>query len=85
MIIELMLYPIFWLFDRILYLLPDFSYLDPLYGYDISGFIYLLSYGFFIFPFSLFMIFIGNVLFWMALQMGWAIIEWVYRKIPGVD
>lgn len=85
MIIELLLTPIFWLLDRILDWLPDFSYLDPLYGYDLSGFIDLLAYGFFIFPFPLFMIFIGNVLFWLTLQMGWAIIEWVYKKIPGVD
>ena len=85
LIIELLLTPMFWLLDGILYRLPDFSYLDPLHGYDISEFIYLLAYGFYIFPFSLFMIFIGNVLFWLALQMGWAIIEWVYKKIPGVN
>ena len=85
MIIELLLTPVFWLLDRILSWLPDFSYLDPLYSFDISGFIDLLAYGFFIFPFSLFMTFMGNVLFWLALQMGWAIIEWVYKKIPGVN
>ena len=85
MIIEYLLTPIFWLLDGILTLLPDFSYLDSLYDYDVSGFIYLLAYGFFIFPFSLFMTFIGNILFWLALQMGWAIIEWVYKKIPGVN
>ena len=85
MIIELLLTPVFWLLDRILSWLPDFSHLDPLYGYDISGFINLLALGFFIFPFSLFMTFIGNVLFWLSLQMGWAIIEWIYKKFPGVN
>ena len=85
MIIELLLTPIFWLLDRVLSWLPDFSAIDPLYAYDISGFIYLLSYGFYIFPFSLFMTFVGNILFWLAVQVGWAIIEWVYNKIPGVN
>ena len=85
MLIELILTPVFWLLGLLVGLFPDLSYLDPLSGIDISGFIYILAYGFFIFPFSLFMIFIGNVLFWLSAQMIWAIIEWLYRKIPGVN
>lgn len=85
MIIELLLTPVFALLNLILSFLPDMSHLDPLYDFDISGFIYLLGYGFFIFPFSLFMIIIGNILFWKSAQMIWAIVEWAYNKIPGVN
>ena len=85
MLIELLLTPLFWLLGFILDLLPDMSHIDPLTDFDISGFIYILAYGFYIFPFSLFMIFVGNMLFWLGAQMVWAIIEWVYRKFPGVN
>jgi len=85
MIIELVLTPLFWVLNLLLNLLPDMSHLDPLSGVDITGFIDILAYGFLIFPFSLFMIFIGNMLFWLGVQMTWAIIEWGYRKFPGVN
>ena len=85
MIIKYLLTPIFRLLGLIINLLPDLSYIDPLYGFDISGFINILAYGFIIFPFPLFTIFIGNMIFWLGVQMVWAIIEWVYKKIPGVN
>jgi len=85
MIIELLLTPVFWLIGLLLNLFPDMSYIDPLSGFDISGFIYILAYGFFLFPFSLFMVFVGNMLFWLSVQMIWAVIEWIYRKFPGVN
>ena len=85
MIIELLLRPIFYLLGLILDLLPDMSGIDPLSDYDMTGFIDFLAYGFFIFPISLFMTFIGNVMFWKSTQMIWAIVEWVYKKIPGVN
>ena len=85
MITEYLLTLIFRLFNLIINLLPDLSYIDPLSGFDISGFIYILAYGFFIFPFELFIIFIGNMIFWLGVQMVWAVIEWIYKKIPGVN
>jgi len=85
MILELILTPLFFLFYTILNWLPNFSDHNHLYGFDISWFIDLLAIGFYIFPFSLFVIIMGNVLFWLTLQMGWAIIEWAYKKIPGVN
>ena len=85
MITEYLLTLIFRLFNLIINLLPDLSYIDPLSGFDISGFINILAYGFFIFPYQLFMIFIGNMIFWLGVQMVWAVIEWIYKKIPGVN
>ena len=84
MIVELIFTPIFSLLSSIVNRIPDMTHIDPLAGQDISGFINFLAYGFYVFPFSLFMIFIANILFWLSAQMLWAIIEWVYKKIPGV-
>jgi len=53
---------------------------------DNMGFIQLMAVaGFLIIPHWLFTAIIYNVCFWLALQMNWAIIEWFYNKIPGVN
>ena len=85
MILELILTPVFALMGFIIDLLPEMGDLDPLYGHDVSGLIDMMAYAFHVFPFELFMIFIGNVLFWLNAQLMWAIVEWVYKKIPGVS
>lgn len=28
---------------------------------------------------------IGSIVFWAGVQISWAIIEWCYKKIPGVS
>ena len=85
MLIELLTTPIFnllyWIANRI----PDLSHIDPLGGQSLGGFTTLLAQGFYVFPLSLFVIIIANVTFWKSTQMLWAIIEWVYKKIPGVN
>lgn len=37
------------------------------------------------FPTDVWVIVIANVAFWMTIQFTWAIIEWIYKKIPGVS
>ncbi len=27
---------------------------------------------------------VGNVIFWSTIQISWAVIEWLYHKIPGI-
>ena len=87
MILEGILRLLFWLVGLIIDVIPDMSGIDPLsdYSTDLTVFIDFLAYGFLVFPFSLFLIFIGNVLIWLAVQMVWAFIEWFYKKIPGVN
>ena len=81
MILELLLTPIFALIRYLLSLIPDLSYIYNPFGYiDLTGFIDILAYGFYVFPFHLFMIFISNFVFWLGTQKVWAFIEWVYRK-----
>lgn len=45
----------------------------------------LLDIAFTFFPKDVFETIIDNVVFWMGIQFAWAIIEWLYRKLPGVD
>lgn len=37
------------------------------------------------FPFEIWSILISNIMFWVGVHFVWAIIEWIYMKIPGVS
>ena len=37
------------------------------------------------FPIDVWVIVIANVVLWLSLQFAWAIFEWIYKKIPGVN
>lgn len=28
---------------------------------------------------------IGSIVFWAGVQISWAVVEWLYKKIPGVN
>lgn len=45
----------------------------------------VLSYGLMFFPLDVFVLTIGSIGFWLLAHMVWAIVEWVYKKIPGID
>lgn len=51
---------------------------------DFSILTTLLSYSFAIFPKELALAIVGNIVLWMSVTFGWTLIEWVYKKIPGV-
>ena len=84
MILELLLSPIFLLVNFIFSFLPDLSAID-IADYDMNAFVEILAIGFLIFPRSLFIAFVVNFIFWKNAQLVWSIVEWVYKKIPGVN
>lgn len=45
----------------------------------------LLKTGICFFPTDVWIACIANGMFWLVVHFVWAIIEWVYKKIPGVD
>lgn len=45
----------------------------------------LIRTGLGIFPGDVWVVCIANGMFWLVVQFTWAIIEWIYKKIPGVD
>lgn len=83
----LMIRPLFDLFFGIvrfiISLLPNLSVNTGLYlgGIVPKQFLQVLNY----LPLSYFGLFFKSVAFYTVLQLSWSIIEWIYKKIPGVD
>lgn len=81
MLIELVTTPIFSLINVIVNMIPD--------GFNIPNYVWytieILKYPLAIFPVDLWVLIISNICFWYTVQLSWSIIEWVYKKIPGVD
>lgn len=81
MIIELLFNLIFGLVKIIINLIPS--------GYSLPNWFYsfydVVSNALAFFPKGVFIIIIGNVFFWLTAHMTWAIIEWIYKKVPGID
>lgn len=48
-------------------------------------FLKLLSTGLKFFPTDVWIVVTANIYVWWNFQMGWAIFEWLYKKIPGVN
>lgn len=82
MIIELLCTPLFVLIKLIVNLLPTTDFALPNY---ISQTLDMLAVPLNLFPLDLWVLIISNVSFWYVAQMSWAGIEWVYKKLPGVD
>ena len=53
------------------------------YGFDVV--VDLLGYGVFFMGYSTFSLVISSIGFWFTIDMVWACIEWLYKKIPGVE
>ena len=45
----------------------------------------IIGIGLLVFPIDVWAGVIGSVISWAGVHFVWAIIEWVYKKIPGVD
>ena len=83
MIIAMLLRPIFALINLAVNRIPVLD-IDVGSGVSLSALFEILGVAFYVFPASLFFMFIGNVVFWMSAHMAWAVVEWVYNKIPGI-
>lgn len=81
MLIQLMMYP-FWLFITFLIgLIPVIESFPSGFGAVTN----IIGYGCAIIGTDFFLAILGNIIFWLTVQMTWAIIEWIYKKIPGVE
>lgn len=81
MIIELFCTPIFFLLNTIISLLPSGLTIPD---WAIS-FIALLQKALFFFPPDVLTTVVSVVVASYGAQFIWAIIEWVYKKLPGVE
>lgn len=83
MIIEGLFNLLFGVVGLVINLVPQINVIEVAGG--LGGLGTLLAYGLYFFPLDLWIVIISNISMWVALQGGWAVIEWVYKKIPGVD
>lgn len=78
---------IFGLFLNLIRVFVDFVNLSPAVSLPDWGIhftsLFLKCLAFF--PFDIWSILISNILFWMGVHFVWAVIEWIYVKIPGVS
>lgn len=81
MLVEFFLSPILFLINKLIEFMPQGYELPSWIGSTIS----LLRKGMYFFPLDVWLILIANITFWLTVQMVWAVIEWLYKKIPGVD
>lgn len=51
----------------------------------VDEFLSLIQKALFFFPIDVWVIVLINITFWLTLQFGWAILEWIYKKIPGIN
>ena len=83
MIVEGIFNAIFLVIDLIVTMIPSLTGLNIASG--LGGLGTLLAYGLFFFPIDLWVALLTNIALWLGFQGAWSIVEWVYKKIPGVD
>lgn len=57
----------------------------PMAIYNISGLTRLLEVVNALLPNGYFPVWVSTVLFFKSFSLVWALIEWLYKKIPGVS
>lgn len=61
----------------------NFTFADlPSWGVNVLN---LVLKGLAFFPFEIWSVVVSNIFFWIGVHFVWAIIEWIYVKIPGVN
>lgn len=82
MILEFMFIPIFNLISLVISLIPSAEYTN---GGFTNGFYSFINIGLYFFGSAPFLLVITNVLLWTGIELAWSIIEWIYKKIPGIS
>lgn len=81
MLISMIMAPFWLLIDLIISLLP----VSETVAISIESLTKYISYALYMFGSEFFLTVIGMIVFWLSAQFIWAIIEWIYIKIPGVS
>lgn len=81
MIVEGICNMIFGVVDFLIGLLPSFGGLPSW----LQDFIDLIGYALNFVPRDVWIAFIGSLILWKFGLIAWSIIEWIYKKLPGVS
>lgn len=82
MIAEGILNLLFGLVKIVIKLLPASIFSMPKWFTEFSS---MVSAGLSFFPSDVFYVAIGNIAIWVLLHITWAVIEWIYKKVPGIS
>lgn len=52
---------------------------------SLSSFLDLLGFGIYVIGPGPFVLIIGSIITWFIIHISWAVIEWIYKKIPGIS
>lgn len=80
MIVELLTIPFIAVVEFMISLIPEGFVLPSYISYTLD----ILKYPLSIFPIDLWVLIISNVSFWYMVQVSWAVVEWIYKKIPTI-
>ena len=81
MILEMIFAPIKFLILIILNVIPELPKLPEW----VVDFVDLFQTGISLLPGGVVSIVFINIVFWLSVHLAWSIVEWVYKKIPGVS
>lgn len=84
MLFQLLMAPFWALLDLIISFLSIFAG-TPTIWVGIDTLTRYVSYALYMFGTDYFMTVMGLITFFLTAQLTWVIIEWVYKKIPGVS
>ena len=76
---------IFNIFFSFVYLLISLLPTIKIPNHDLTGFARVLSSAYSLLPAGFPMAFFANVSLITFIKITWSLIEWVYKKIPGVN
>lgn len=83
MITVMLLSPLFFIVRNIFNAIDLDKLVDLPFG--IGDTINLMSKALMFFPLDVWVVVLMNITAWLSIQFAWAIIEWIYRKIPGIN
>lgn len=81
MIVELLLSPVFFLVQSLLGMIDGIFSLPNWALQTID----LLTKAMMFFPLDVWGLVIANIVFWLLALFSWSAIEWIYKKIPGIN
>lgn len=84
MLFELLMAPFWLLVDMIIGFLSIFAGTPTIWvGIDVLT--KYVSYALYMFGNDFFLTVIGMIVFFLTINMAWVIIEWLYKKVPGIS
>ena len=85
MLIQMILTPIWAIINGLISLLGGFfgEFTWSVGNFDVL--LDLLGYGVYFFGATTFCMVVSNISFWLTVDMVWVIVEWIYKKIPGIS